>query len=408
LLWFCDSLAYAMEKRLSGWKRELLRAHDLIAGLFARSETRARSLAYLQGLLSNCERKNGWQLAEWMGEVSPYAVQHLLDRARWDADQVRDQTRSYALEELSSADAVLIVDETGFLKKGRHSTGVKRQYSGTAGRIENSQVGVFLCYGSDKGAALVDRELYIPQEWAEDRERRSEAGIPESLEFATKPELARRMIGRALDSGAAAAWVAADEVYGHDSKLRRFLEGRQMAYVLAVASDQRLWQADFMQHRVDAMARNLPASRWKRLSAGFGSKGERLYDWALMPLSKQDGWARALLVRRSIEEKPEFAYYLCYAPNGQDTIETLVRVAGQRWKIEQAFETAKGECGLDHYEVRHWQGWYRHITLSMLAHAVLSVLRARGEKNSRRASAAQRTGTTPLAHRNAVARMARH
>jgi SRSO17 transposase len=397
-----------MEKRLSGWKRELLRAHDLIAGLFARSETRARSLAYLQGLLSNCERKNGWQLAEWMGEASPYAVQHLLDRARWDADQVRDQIRSYALEELSSADAVLIVDETGFLKKGRHSTGVKRQYSGTAGRIENSQVGVFLCYGSDKGAALVDRELYIPQEWAEDRERRSEAGIPESLEFATKPELARRMIGRALDSGAAAAWVAADEVYGHDSKLRRFLEGRQMAYVLAVASDQRLWQADFMQHRVDAIARNLPASRWKRLSAGFGSKGERLYDWALMPLSKQDGWARALLVRRSIEEKPECAYYLCYAPNGQDTIETLVRVAGQRWKIEQAFETAKGECGLDHYEVRHWQGWYRHITLSMLAHAVLSVLRARGEKNSRRASAAQRTGTAPPAHRNAVARMERH
>jgi SRSO17 transposase len=397
-----------MEKRLSGWKRELLRAHDLIAGLFARSETRVRSLAYLQGLLSNCERKNGWQLAEWMGEASPYAVQHLLDRARWDADQVRDQIRSYALEELSSADAVLIVDETGFLKKGRHSTGVKRQYSGTAGRIENSQVGVFLCYGSDKGAALVDRELYIPQEWAEDRERRSEAGIPESLEFATKPELARRMIGRALDSGAAAAWVAADEVYGHDSKLRRFLEGRQMAYVLAVASDQRLWQADFMQHRVDAIARNLPASRWKRLSAGFGSKGERLYDWALMPLSKQDGWARALLVRRSIEEKPECAYYLCYAPNGQDTIETLVRVAGQRWKIEQAFETAKGECGLDHYEVRHWQGWYRHITLSMLAHAVLSVLRARGEKNSRRASAAQRTGTAPPAHRNAVARMERH
>ena len=397
-----------MEKRLSGWKRELLRAHDLIAGLFARSETGARSLAYLQGLLSNCERKNGWQLAEWMGEASPYAVQHLLDRARWDADQVRDQIRSYALEELSSADAVLIVDETGFLKKGRHSTGVKRQYSGTAGRIENSQVGVFLCYGSDKGAALVDRELYLPQEWAEDRERRSEAGIPESLEFATKPELARRMIGRALDSGAAAAWVAADEVYGHDSKLRRFLEGRQMAYMLAVASDQRLWQADFMQHRVDAIARNLPASRWKRLSAGFGSKGERLYDWALMPLSKQDGWARALLVRRSIEEKPECAYYLCYAPNGQDTIETLVRVAGQRWKIEQAFETAKGECGLDHYEVRHWQGWYRHITLSMLAHAVLSVLRARGEKNSRRASAAQRTGTAPPAHRNAVARMERH
>jgi SRSO17 transposase len=397
-----------MEKRLSGWKRELLRAHGLIADLFVRSEPRARSFAYLQGLLSGCERKNGWQLAEWMEEVAPYRVQHLLDRARWDANAARDQLRDYVLEELSSPDAVLIVDETGFLKKGRHSAGVKRQYTGTAGRIENSQVGVFLCYGSDKGAALVDRELYIPQEWAVDQERRRAAGIPETVEFATKPELARRMIGRALDSGATAAWVAADEVYGHDSKLRRFLEGRQMSYVLAVASDQRLWQSDFMQHRVDAIALSLPASRWKRLSAGFGSKGERLYDWALMQLSKQDGWTRALLVRRSIEEKPECAYYLCYAPTGKDTIETLVRVAGQRCLIEQSFETAKGECGLDHYEVRHWHGWYRHITLSMLAHAVLSVLRARGEKNSRRASAAQRTRTAPPAHRNAVARVARH
>jgi len=397
-----------MEKRLSGWKRELLRAHGLIAELFARSEPRARSLAYLQGLLSGCERKNGWQLSEWMGETAPYAVQHLLDRARWDADQARDRVRSYALQELHSEDALLIVDETGFLKKGNHSAGVKRQYSGTAGRIENSQVGVFLCYGSDKGAALVDRELYIPQEWIANRERRSEAGIPETVEFATKPELARRMIGRALDSGAMAAWVAADEIYGHDSKLRRFLEGRQMAYVLAVASDQRLWQSDFMQHRVDAIARSLPVSRWKRLSAGSGSKGERLYDWALMPLSKQDGWARALLVRRSIEEKPECAYYLCYAPSGKDTIETLVRVAGQRWLIEQSFETAKGECGLDHYEVRHWQGWYRHITLSMLAQAVLSVLRARGEKNSRRTSAAQRTRTAPSARRVAMARVARY
>ena len=396
-----------MEKRLSGWKRELLRAHGLIAELFARSEPRARSLAYLEGLLSGCERKNGWQLAEWMEEAAPYRVQHLLDRARWDADVARDKLRNYVLEELSSPDAVLIVDETGFVKKGLHSAGVKRQYSGTAGRIENSQVGVFLCYGSDQGAALVDRELYIPQEWAEDPERRREAGIPEPVEFATKPELARRMIGRALDSGAAAAWVAADEVYGHDSKLRRFLEGRQMAYVLAVASDQRLWQPDFMQHRVDAIARSLPAPAWKRFSAGFGSKGERLYDWALLQLSKQDGWARALLVRRSIEEKPECAYYLCYAPTGKDTLATLVRVAGQRWLIEQCFETAKGECGLDHYEVRHWQGWYRHITLSMLAHAVLSVLRARGEKNSRRTSAAQRTRTAPSAHPSSLARMVR-
>src|SRR5271166_1099708 len=366
-----------MEKRLSGWKRELLRAHGLIAELFARSEPRARSLAYLQGLLSGCERKNGWQLAEWMGEAAPYAVQHLLDRARWDADEARDRIRSYVVEELHSREAVLIVDETGFLKKGQHSAGVKRQYSGTAGRIENSQIGVFLCYGSEKGAALVDRELYLPQEWGEDRERRREAGIPEAVEFATKPELARQMIERALDAGAPCGWVAADEVYGSDRKLRRWLESRQMAYVLAVASDQRLWQPDCMQHRVDAMARSLPASAWKRLSAGFGSKGERLYDWALLQLSKQGGWARALLVRRSLEAKPECAYYLCYAPTGKDTLETLVRVAGQRWLIEPSFETAKGECGLDHYEVRHWQGWYRHITLAMLAHAgPCSVIRA--------------------------------
>src|SRR5271157_4325819 len=208
-----------MEKHLSGWKRELLRAHGLIAGLFARSELRARSLGYVQGLLSGCERKNGWQLAEWLGEATPYAVQHLLDRARWDADAARDRIRSYAIEELGSEEAVLIVDETGFVKKGRHSAGVKRQYSGTAGRIENSQVGVFLCYGSEKCASLVDRALYVPREWAEDRERRGAAKIPESIEFATKPELARRMIGRALDSGAAAAWVAG----------RRGLRPRQQA-----------------------------------------------------------------------------------------------------------------------------------------------------------------------------------
>src|SRR5271157_2497041 len=367
----CNSPACVMEKHLSGWKRELLRAHGLIAGLFARSELRARSLGYVQGLLSGCERKNGWQLAEWLGEATPYAVQHLLDRARWDADAARDRIRSYAIDELGSEEAVLIVDETGFVKKGRHSAGVKRQYSGTAGRIENSQVGVFLCYGSEKGAALVDRALYVPREWAEDRERRGAAKIPESIEFATKPELARQMIERALDAGAPCGWVAGDEVYGSDSKLRRWLESRRMAYVLAVTSDQRLWGPDFAQHRVDAITQSLPERAWKCLSAGSGSKGERRYDWTRILLSEQQGWARMLLVRRSLEPQPEYAYYLAYAPTGRATLPTLARVAGQRWQIEQAFQAAKGECGLDHYEVRHWQGWYRHITLAMLAHAVL-------------------------------------
>jgi SRSO17 transposase len=391
-----------MEKRLSGWKRELFRAHERIAGLFARSEARARSHAYLQGLLSHCERKNGWQLAEWMGEAAPYRVQHLLDRARWDADAARDQVRDYVLEELSSPEAVLIADETGFLKKGLHSAGVKRQYTGTAGRIENSQVGVFLCYASDRGAALVDRELYLPEEWAADAERRRAAAVPEGTKFATKPELARRMIERALKAGAPCNWVAADEVYGNNSKLRQWL-----GYVLAVASDQRLRWPDRKLRRVDAIAQSLPSLAWERVSAGSGSKGERLYDWTLIPGWEDDGWSHGLLVRRSIEEQPEHAYYRFHAPAPKATLETLVRVAGQRWQIEQAFQTAKGECGLDHYEVRHWQGWYRHITLAMLAHAVLAILRARGEKNSRRPGAAQRTGTAPPAHSLPVARMAR-
>jgi SRSO17 transposase len=396
-----------MEKRISDWKRELLRSHDRIAGLFARSEARERSLAYLQGLLSHCERKNSWQLAEWMGEASPYRVQHLLDRARWDADAARDELRDYVLEELSSRDAVLIADETGFLKKGEHSVGVKRQYTGTAGRIENSQVGVFLCYASGRGAALVDRELYLPEEWAADRDRRRAAAVPEKTEFATKPELARRMIERALKAGAACSWVAADEVYGNNSKLRQWLEERRLGYVLAIASDQRMRWPDHQQRRVDTIAQSLPDLAWERVSAGSGSKGERLYDWTLIRGWEEDGWSHGLLVRRSIEEQPEHAYYWFYAPTRKATLESLVRVAGQRWQIEQAFQTAKGECGLDHYEVRRWQGWYRHITLAMLAAAVLAILRARGEKNSSRAGAAQRTGTAPPVHSPAPARMAR-
>jgi SRSO17 transposase len=396
-----------MEKRLSGWKRELLRCHDRIAGVFARSEARERSLVYLQGLLSHCERKNGWQLAEWMGEAAPHRVQHLLDRARWDADAARDQLRDYVLEELSSPDAVLIADETGFLKKGQHSVGVKRQYTGTAGRIENSQVGVFLCYASNQGAALVDRELYLPEEWAADAERRRAAAVPEGTEFATKPELARRMIERALDGGTPFGWVAGDEVYGNNSKLRQWMEERRLGYVLAVASDQRLRWPDREQRRVDMTAQSLPHLAWKRISAGSGSKGERMYDWTLIPGWKEDGWSHGLLVRRSIEEEPEHAYYRFHAPAQKATLETLVRVAGQRWQIEQAFQTAKGECGLDHYEVRHWHGWYRHLTLAMLAHAILATLRARGEKNSRRAGAPQRPRTTPPAHSPALARLAR-
>lgn len=368
-----------MEKTIRGWQDELARAHQRMEALFPRSEVRERSMAYLKGLLSHCERKNGWQVAEWAGEASPYGMQYLLGRARWDADALEARLREYVQEKLGSPDAVLILDETGFLKKGVHSAGVQRQYSGTAGRIENSQVGVFLGYAGRRGHVLLDRELYLPQQWAGDGARRRAAGIPDRIEFQTKPMLGRQMLERAFQSGIPCGWVAGDEVYGRDGKLRRFLEVRRRAYVLAVGSDQRLWGRDLRQHRVDEIAGHIPKRSWKHLSAGHGSKGERLYDWTLLP------WAEhALLVRRSLEAQLEYAFYFTYAPKRKSTLKTLVSVAGQRWAIESAFQIAKGECGLDHYEVRHWQGWYRHITLSMLALAVLAVLRAGEKKTSLR------------------------
>ena len=395
-----------MEKAIRGWKTELERAHRRIADLFPRSEVRERCLAYLAALLSHCERKNSWQMAEWSGEASPYGMQYLLDRARWDADVVQARLREYVQEELGSADAVLVLDETGFLKKGTHSAGVQRQYSGTAGRIENSQIGVFLAYASSRGYVLLDRALYLPQAWVEDRRRCRAAGIPEEVPFQTKPMLGQRMLERAFAAGMACGWVAGDEVYGHDSKLRRWLEGRRQPYVLAVSADQRLWRPDRGQHRVDEIAAQLPERDWKRLSAGHGAKGERLYDWALLPWAEQDGWQHTLLVRRSLEKEPEHAFYFTYARKKQSTLKTLVAVAGRRWAVESAFQMAKSECGLDHYEVRHWQGWYRHITLSMLALAVLTVLRTREKKTFPRPGSSQRTGNPAFA-RVRAARLAR-
>lgn len=385
-----------MKKGLASYKRELLRAHERIAGLFARSETRALSLAYLSCLLSDCERKNGWQLAKCMGEATPYAVQHLLDRARWDVDEVRDRLRGYVVSEFASHNAVLIFDETGFLKKGVRSAGVERQHNLAAGRIENCQIGVFLCYAGDNGAGLVDRELYLPSEWVADGPRCRDAGVPEGAGFASKPELARRMIERALDAGSPAGWVAGNEAYGNDSSLRQWLEERPMAYVLAVVPDQRLrkW---LEERRVFAIEQGQGALAWERISAGLGNKGPRLYDWALAPVSQTEGWSNGLLVRRSINKEPKYAYYRFYAPTRKITLDSLVRVVVQRWKIEQALKAAKGECGLDQYEVRHWQGWYRHVTLAMLAYSVLAIERAREEQNSRRAAVAHQSGVAPTA-----------
>ncbi len=391
-----------MRLAVEDWQRELELVHGRLSGLFRRSEPRQRSLAYLQGLLSGVQRKNGWQLAEWMGEATPDGVQHLLERAQWQADAARDVLRGYV-------DGVLIVDETGFIKKGRHSAGVQRQYSGTAGRIENSQIGVFLCYAGDGGSAFIDRELYVPRQWIDDRQRCEAAGIPASVGFATKPELARSMLERALDAGVPCGWVTGDAVYGGDRRLRRWLELREQAFVLAVACNEPLWHAGPNERRADQIAQGQPPQAWQRLSAGPGAKGERLYDWALVPLwrlqltAEERRFGHYLLVRRSLTDPGELAYYVVFAPKARANLETLVKVAGRRWEIEVGFEATKGECGLDQYEVRRWQGWYRHITLSLLAHAVLAVLRAREKKNTTGPDQPERTGITQDADAPGVA-----
>ncbi len=361
------------------WAEGIERVHECIAGRFRRPEPRRRALEYLRGLLSPVERKNGWQLAEQAGDATPDGVQRLLSTYRWDADQVRDDLRDYVAEHLGGADGVLVVDETGFLKKGDKSVGVQRQYSGTAGRTENSQVGVFLAYAGVKGRTLLDRELYLPQVWAEDRERRREAGVPEYAGFRTKPQLAQMMLERAVESGIPFGWVTGDEVYGSDRNLRLWLEREGIPHVLAIKSSEKLWALTDkgpLQVRADRLAAQVEETDWVRRSAGDGAKGPRLYDWttvAIRPL-REPGKEYWLLARRSIAKPDELACYVCYGPAGT-TQEELARVAGTRWAIEECFEEAKGQVGLDQYEVRRWDGWYRHITLAMLAYAYLAVIR---------------------------------
>jgi SRSO17 transposase len=349
---------------------------------FARAEARRRAQVYLRGLLSPVERKNGWQLAEAAGDRTPYATQHLLDRADWNAEDVREDLRAYVVDHLGDPAAVLVVDETGFMKKGTHSAGVAKQYSGTVGKIENCQVGVFLAYASPAGAAFLDRALYLPQEWSDDAARRQAAHIPEEVGFATKPQLARKMLARALEAGVPAAWVTADSVYGDDRRLRVWLEAQEQPYVLAVSGKEYVnVAATWTQRQVRTLLKELqaaPADAWQRLSAGEGAKGPRVYDWSCLPLVPplQEGYERWFLVRRSVSDPEDRQAYVAFAPEGT-TLEQLVRVAGSRWTIEVAFEATKGEVGLDHYEVRSWTGWYRHITLALVAHALLTVVCAR-------------------------------
>jgi SRSO17 transposase len=347
-----------------------------LAPYFARSQSRHRVQAYLQGLLSEAERKNSWQVAEVCGESTPYGFQYLLSRADWDAEAIREELRRYVVQHLGDPNGVLVLDETGFPKKGRHSAGVARQYSGTLGKVDNCQIGVFLSYASPLGYALLDRELYLPQEWTDDRERCQQAGIPEDRGFATKPQLARQMLARTFAAGVPARWVTGDSVYGDDRRLRMWLEGQPYAYVLAVSGKEYVW-LDWHQRQVKTVLAALPEDGWSRLSAGDGTKGPRWYDWRCLPLAAplEPGWCRWLLVRRSMSEPQELQAYVVFAPQ-DTTLAEVVRVAGTRWTIESGFEAAKSEVGLDHYEVRSWTGWYRHITLAMWALALLTVLRA--------------------------------
>lgn len=359
------------------WADEVEAVAERIGPRFARSEPRERAIGYLRGLLSDTERKNGWQLAEHLGEATPDGVQHLLARADWDADAVRDDLIKYVREQLADPAGVLIVDETGFLKKGTKSCGVARQYSGTAGRIENSQVGVFLAYAGAKGQTLIDRALYLPKEWTGDPKRCRAAGVPEDVAFATKIALAKRMIERAVAAGVPARWATADAVYGSDYSFRIALENRDIGYVVGVRTDFAAW-VGVRQVRVRDLLAEVATGAWRRLSCGAGSKGPRLYDWAIVPINcpEPERFARWVLVRRSVSDPSEVAYFACGGPPAA-TLSELVRVAGKRWVIEECFELAKGDCGLDEYEVRGWVGWHRHATLSLFALAVVAVIRSR-------------------------------
>ncbi len=385
---------------------EVPRVAARIGPRFAREEARRRAQAYLRGLLSPVERKNGWQLAEAVGDRTPYALQHLLGRADWDPEAVRDDLQAYVVEQLGDAQAILVIDETGVVKKGTHSAGVAKQYVGCVGKVENAQVGVFLAYASPQGVAFLDRALYLPEEWTDDPARRQQAGIPEAVGFATKPQLARALLERVREAGVPAAWVTADSVYGDDRRLRRWLEAQEQAYVLAVSGKEYVNVAEtWTQRRVSTLLtelRELPPHEWQRLSAGDGEKGPRWYDWYRLPLVPplQEGFARWCLVRRSLVDQEDLQAYVVFAPAGTD-LATLVGVAGRRWTIEVAFEHAKGEVGLDHYEVRSWTGWSRHMTLALFAQAVLTVVRqhlattaSRGPRQKGRSQQAASRGPT--------------
>jgi len=348
-----------------------------IGGRFGRVEPRKRMAAFVRSLLAGLPRVNCWSIAEHAGEDCPRGMQRLLSAAVWDEAGVRDDLRGYVLEHFADPGAVLVVDETGDLKKGTATVGVQRQYTGTAGRTENAQVAVYLAYAAPAGCAFIDRALYLPRSWTSDPDRCRAAGVPEDTVFATKPALARQMITRALDAGTPAAWVTADEVYGQDPQLRAELARRGLGYVLAIPKRHLIITGIGGRTAIE-LARRLPARAWQRMSAGPGAKGPRWYDWALIeaadPAVTEGGGPHWLLIRRTISDG-EYAFYRAHAP-GPVPLAQLVKVAGSRWKIEDGFAAGKELAALDEHQVRSWTSWQRWTILALLAHAFLAVLAA--------------------------------
>jgi SRSO17 transposase len=345
-----------------------------IAKEFPSNPSFANAQKYMKGLLSPIERKNGWQMSEAAGDTTPYSIQQFLYRGQFNADNLRDKLCEYVDEKLGDEDGVLVVDETGFLKQGKMSCGVKRQYSGTAGRIENCQIGVFLTYASEKGHAPIDRRLYIPEDWLQDRERCKKAGVPETVTFQTKPQMAMEMIQTATATGMLYRWVTGDCVYGDYRAIRLWLEEQRKCYVLCVSGKEYV-QIGWERASVSSVLKNLDNGGWFEASCGDGSKGARIYDWQAIETGSKpmEGWKRCLLVRRSKTDSADLRAYACFAPENLP-LEKLIQIAGTRWTVERCFAESKSEVGLDQYEVRSYSGWYKHITFACLALALLTVI----------------------------------
>jgi SRSO17 transposase len=355
---------------LDVWESGLEGLFARMRQLFYRTESRRHAEQYVRGLLAPIERKNGWTIAEYVGESEPKALQRFLNLSPWDADALLELNREYAMEHLADPGAILVADPTGFPKKGTKSVGVQRQYSGTLGRIDNCQIATFLGYVTpDRDRVLVDRRLYLPKEsWLADPARCASAGVPPEVTFATRPAQVIEMIRAARAAGMPFAWFTADEEFGQNPGLCEYLETNHIPYVLAVPKNTQFTDTTKTTIPLDELAGRLRRNTWQRRACGIGTKGFRVYDWALIDSDHPD---HQYLIRRSIDDG-ELAFYHCHNPNHARFGE-LVHVAGARWPIEECFGSSKNEIGLDHYQVRTWDAWHRHITLAMLAHTFLAI-----------------------------------